>query len=251
MRAIPSVSPPIVRWLSALGFVVGSLLGHAAAAGESGGSPSSVPDGYYVDLPQAFESRPTWRDRPGDAYTYSIRRGAPDSAAARLLGIAEALYPPRGLMIALAANRYLEMGSDTSGVPLWWCDGPGLRRVPYAVTAGAYEHYATLIDDLKDRTVLRPGAPHPLYAAMQYLATIAPRDSFVSHGVLRCDVHVANLTLVWSYDDGVFYTSIEARRTVVLGGDGAVLDVDGDGGAREEVSISQGIGIGRHLSGYR
>ncbi len=251
MNAILRVSPSIVRWPAALCLALGCLLGPSFAAGEIDGSPRSVPDGYYVDLPQAFASRPTWRDRPGDAYTYSIRRGAPDSAAARLLGIAEALYPPRGLMIALAATRYLEMGSDTSGVPLWWCDGPGLRRVPYAVTAGAYEHYASLIDDLKDRTVLRPGAPHPLYAAMQYLATIAPRDSFVAHGVLRRDVHVANLTLVWSYDDGVFYTSVEARRTVVLAGDGTVLDVDGDGGAREEVSMSQGIGIGRRLSGFR
>jgi len=212
---------------------------------------AGMPPGYFVDASQASEPRPTWLDRPGDAYTYSIRRGFTDSTLGRLLGIAEAIYPPRELMITKAVIHNRELGSDTTGVPLWWCDGPGLRRVPYAVTASAFQHYRDLIDDLKDRTIMLPGKPHPLYAAMQYLATIAERDSFATKGAMNRGVCVAHLTLLWSYDDGVFFTAIEARRTVVLDAAGNVLSVEGDGGALEEVSLSQGIGPWRRLSGYR
>ena len=214
-------------------------------------SAQGMPPGYFVDSTEAFAPRPTWVDRPGDAYTYTIRRGFPDPALGRLLGIAEAVYPPRNLMITRAVIHNSELGADTTGVPLWWCDGPGLRRVPYAVTAGALRHYRAMIDDLKDRTIHRPGKSHPLYAAMQYSANIAERDSFVLQGAMIRGASVAHLTLVWSYDDGVFFSSFEAHRTVVLDAGGTVLAVEGDGGAREEVSFSQGIAPGRRFSGYR
>lgn len=218
------------------------------------GPPSTraeLPSGYFLDSTRVFEPRPTWYDRPGDAYTYSIRRGFTDSTLARLLAIAESVYPPRDWMISLAVIRNRELGPDTSGVALWWWDGPGLRRVPFAVTAGAYQHYASLIDDLKDRRIMLPGKPHPYYAAMQYLATIAERDSVASGGGLQRNVFVANLTLVWSWDDGIFFSTFDAHRTVVLDDSGEVLSIEGDGGALEEVSLSQGIAFGRRLSRFR
>jgi hypothetical protein len=224
--------------------VVAGIVGAPDAA-------AGLPPGYYVDAAHAGEARPTWRDRPGDAYTYSIRREFPDSTAGWLLGIAEAIYPPRALMVTLAVIHNRELGPDTTGTPLWWCDGPGLRRVPYAVTARAYEHYAALIDDLKDRTIMRPGTPHPLYAGMQYRATIAERDGVSAPDTAPRKTYVAYLSLLWSYDDGVFFTSFEADRTVVLHADGEVVSVGGDGRAREEVSPSQAIGHRRGLSRYR
>ncbi|HEU4335303.1 MAG TPA: hypothetical protein VFT32_12485 [Candidatus Eisenbacteria bacterium] len=215
------------------------------------GSARAFPEGYSVNWGEAHEARPAWRETPEGAFSYSIRRGAADSAAARLLGIAESVYPPRDLLIALAVNKNHEMGSDTAGVRLWWHEGPNFRRVPYAVTAGALAHYVGLIEDLRNRTLLLPGVPHPFSARLEYRATIAERDSFVCRATMHRNVSVAHLSLAWSYDDGVSVASLEARRTVVLRPDGEVLDVEGDGGAVEHVGFSDGIGIGRYYQRLR
>lgn len=230
-----------------LGPIVGGAHLALVALVLSATAATALPDGYVVDWGEAREARPTWRETPGGAFSYSIRRGAPDSAAARLLGIAESVYPPRDLLIALALNQNHEMGSDTAGVRLWWHDGPNFRRVPYSVTAGALAHYVGLVEDLRERTFLLPGMPHPFAARLEYRATIAERDSFVCRATMHRNVSVAHLSLAWSYDDGVSVASLEARRTVVLRGDGEVLDVDGDGGAVESVGFSAGTGIGRYF----
>ncbi|HSQ58830.1 MAG TPA: hypothetical protein VLT84_00110, partial [Acidobacteriota bacterium] len=221
------------------------------AATTMASAAAAMPEGYFVDSTQLQEARPSWFDSRGDAYRYSIRRGFSDSISGRLLAIAETVYPPRDVLLRIAWNRSCETGSDTAGVSLWWVEGPGLRRVPYAVTAGAVKHYSGIIDDLHDRTILLPGQPHPFSAEFQYRATIAERDSFVCRGTMFRDVHVAHLALDWSWDDGVFFSLFEARRTVVLSRDGDVLDVDGDGGAHEEVSLSGGIGQGRRVTRFR
>jgi hypothetical protein len=221
---------PIRSLVPALAVCLGAATPSAAEAG--------VPPGYYVDSTHASEVRPTWRDARDGEYTFSIRRTVEDSVSARLLGIAEAVYPPRELLITLAVNGNHEMGSDTSGVPLWWSDGPGMRRIPYAVTAGAILHYWDLTEELRTRTLYRPGVRRTWESDFDYEATIAARDTFVVNATAHERVYVAHLRLEWSYDDGTFYSLVQARRTVVLRGDGEVLEVEGDGGAVEETAIS-------------
>lgn len=139
---------------AALWMVVGSLFFAIRA--------DAAPPGYFVDSSQAHAPRPTWREDTSGDFTFSVRRGFPDSTAARLLGSAEATYPPGDLLVGIAAEKGYEMGSDTAGVSLWWCKGVGARRVPYAVTAGALEHYVRLTQLYRERE-FREAGTHPLF----------------------------------------------------------------------------------------
>jgi hypothetical protein len=201
--------------------------------------------GYFVDSVQAAAPRTVRSEASDGEFTYAIHRGFPDSTAARLLGIAEAAYPPRDLLVRIAAGKGQEMGPDTAGVPLWWCSGIDERRIPYAVTAGALEHYLKLSRLYREREFREAGTRPLFFSELIYRATIAQRDSFTLKGTAYAGVYVANLTLVWSYDDGTFLPLTEARRVVVLSAGGTVLAVEGDGEADEKVSISTHRGIGR------
>src|SRR6185436_2002375 len=106
-------------------------------------APARVfPPGYFVDSIQACTPRPRLVQYNDGNFTLSISRAYRDSTEMRLLGIAEATYPPRQLLEILSEVHGTELGGDTAGVPLWWHEGVGVHRVPYAVTAGALEYYA-------------------------------------------------------------------------------------------------------------
>jgi hypothetical protein len=205
----------------------------------------AMPPGYYVDSLEAQAPRPTWADGKDGEFTYTIRRGYPDSTAARLLGIAEAVYPPRDLLVRLAVEKGAEMGADSAGVPLWWYSGVGARRIPYAVTAGALAHYLNLTQLYRARAFREAGTRPLFLSELYYRASIAERDSFTLRGGTYAGVYVASLTLDWTYDDGTFLPLTEAHRVVVLSRDGAVLAIDGDGAAEEKVTFSTHRGIGR------
>lgn len=210
-----------------------------------------VPDGYYLDSAQVAALRPVWRDARDGDFTYSVRREFADSSAARLLAIAESCYPPRGLLVDIAAARYLEMGSDTAKVPLWWCDGPGVRRVAYAVTAGALDHYLGMTERFRNHDYVVPGGRGLYFTDLDYHASIAPMAEFVSRGTEYRRVFVAFLQLAWSYDDGVFIDSFQAHRVVVLDPEGNVLSIEGDGAALEDYKLSGHIGVGHREQVYR
>lgn len=212
------------------------------AAAEPG---SAMPPGYFVDPLEAAAPRPTWSDASDGEFTYTIRRGFPDSTAGRLLGIAEATYPPRDILVRIAVEKGFEMGSDTAAVPLWWCSGIEERRIPYAVTAGALAHYLKLTRLYRERAFREAGTRPLFLSELLYRATIAERDSFTLRGAEYTGVYVANLSLAWTYDDGTFLPLTEARRVVVLSPAGAVLAVDGDGAAEEKVTFSTHRGVGR------
>lgn len=204
-----------------------------------------LPLGYYLDDAQVLAPRPVWRDAPDGDFTYSVKREFPDSAAAHLLAIAESCYPSRDLLIDKAATHYYEMGSDTAKASLWWCDGPGVRRVPYAVTAGALEHYLGMTERFRGRDYLVPGGRGLYGTELVYHAKIEARPEFVSEGKAYSRVYVAYLSLAWSYDDGTFCPSFQAHRMVVLDPGGNVLSVVGDGTTIESVTFSQHRTVGR------
>ncbi|HEX7078871.1 MAG TPA: hypothetical protein VF363_10635 [Candidatus Eisenbacteria bacterium] len=206
----------------------------------------SAPPGYTIDSLDAVASRPTWREAKDGSFTYSIRREFSDSTEARMLGIAEAVYPPRDALVGIAARRYYEMGSDTAGAPLWWCRGIGVRRIPYAVTAGAMEHFLGLTERFRDHLFWETGTGGGLFwTDFIYHATIAARDTFYYRSTLYARVYVAQLVFAWSYDDGTFVPVTETQRTVVLSERGDVLAIEGDGRADERVGMSDHRGPGR------
>jgi hypothetical protein len=197
-----------------------------------------------VDSTQARAIRPVARDESYGSFSLSIRREAPDSLQG-LLSIAESLYPPRTTLLDLAVLKGYEMGPDTAGVPLWWCEGVGADRIPYAVTAGALAYYVRLTELFGTRR-FRDGDPRSLFSSrFTYRASAGLRASYESRGLSFTNVFLARLTLNWTYDDGTFVSLVDASRVVVLTREGAVLAVEGDGGADEQSRISGHRGIGR------
>jgi len=204
-----------------------------------------MPPGYFLDTTQAAEARPSSREETNGEFTLSIQRNCSDSVAARLLGIAESLYPPRDRLIDLAQENGYEMGADSAGVPLWWCDGPGERRIPYAVTAGAVGHY-TRLTELHRAGNIRETETHPLFwSKLVYRARIAPRVLVGARATVDPNVYVALLELDWSYDDGIFEQHARAQRSVTITTEGGVLAIWGDGAAEEETFISNNSGLRR------
>lgn len=215
------------------------------------GRAEALPPGYFVDSAEVSAPLPSRLEESDGEFTVAIRRSAPDRSSVRLLAIAEATYPPRDLLAGVAATKGFEMGSDSAGVPLWWCDGVGAARVPYAVTAGAVEYYQGLTQLYRKRS-FREAGTRPLFAsALMYHASIARLDTFSLKGHLFRDVHVARLRLTWSYDDGTFVPSCVLDRVLVLAPDGDVLAVEGDGTAAEKVTFSKHRGIGRQERLFR
>jgi hypothetical protein len=201
--------------------------------------------GYWVDSLQARSEPPTPRHESEGDYTVRVVRAAPDSAASHLLDLAECAYPSRSLLVGLAAARGYEMGADTARAPLWWCRGTRERRVPYAATRGALEHYLELTQKYRDHDYHEPGLNRIFTSELVYEATIARRNDFAVGNRTFHDVYVANVALDWTYDDGTFLPHVTARRTVVLAPAGEILAVDGDGQGTVDVSISANRGIGR------
>ena len=222
--------------------VAGVALGAACLAAES---PPVAPPGYAIDWAAVRARPPAPREESEGSYTCSVQRSAPDTMASRLLAIAECAYPPRDLVAGLAAQKGYEFGSDTARVPLWWSKGTNARRIPYAATRAALEHYLRLTQKYRDREYREPGTQPMFMSALVYRATIALREDFALEEKSFRDVYVANVALSWHYDDGTFEPFVTARRTVILARGGQILAVDGDGQGTEEVSISANRDVGR------
>jgi hypothetical protein len=206
---------------------------------------ASLPSGYYIDPAQAAEGRPTDRVEADGDFTLSIHRRYEDPLGAHLLDIAEAVYPPRERLIGRAIDEGTEIGSDSARVPLWWCDGVGVSRVPYAVTAGALKHYAELTDRFR-RHNFRGAWDHNLFwTEFHYEASIVFHDHYYMEDSTASNVYVADMSLSWSYDDGTFVPVSLAHRVVVLSPSGDVISVEGDGFTDEQVYQSSHRGIGR------
>jgi hypothetical protein len=206
---------------------------------------AASPPGYFVDSTQTVAERPIDLVKADGDFTLAIHRHYEDPLGARLLRIAEATYPPRDRLINISIEGAFEMGSDSARVPLWWCDGLGASRVPYAITAGAIDHYTKMTDRFRAHNFREAFARNLFWTDFVYKASITLRDHWYVEGVSIPDVYVAEMNLSWSYDDGTFVPVSIAHRVVVLSRDGRVLVVEGDGETQEEVFMSSHRGIGR------
>ena len=207
---------------------------------------AAPPEGYFVDSTQAVAEQPIDLVKADGDFTLAIHRHFEDALGARLLRVAEATYPPRDRLISVAIERAFEMGSDSARIPLWWCDGLGPARVPYAITTGAIDHYARMTERFREHNFREAFARQLYWTDFVYKASIAPRDHWQVEGESIPDVYVAEMNLSWSYDDGTFVPVSIAHRIVVLTRDGNVLFVEGDGETQEEVFMSSHRGIGRY-----
>ncbi|HYQ88230.1 MAG TPA: hypothetical protein VEU09_01225 [Candidatus Binatia bacterium] len=209
---------------------------------------ATIPSGYYVDPSQADQARPADRVEADGDFTLSIHRTFENPLEARLLGIAESIYPPRERLIDRAIEQTTEIGSDSTRAPLWWCDGVGVSRVPYAVTAGAVKHYTDLTDRFRAHN-FRGAWDHNLFwTEFRYEASIKLHDHYYMADSTASSVYVAEMSLAWSYDDGTFVPVSLAHRVVVLSRAGDVISVEGDGLTDEQVYQSSHRGIGRSES---
>ncbi len=222
------------------------LLATGAAATAAGVSaPVPPPDGYYIHWPEAKAPPPEPCDEKQRDFTCSIERTAVGPEAARLLAIAEAVYPPRDLIAEIAARESYETGADTSGVPLWWVRGTGARRIPYAATRGALDYFLRLTQKYRDNDYRIPGAQPMFSSEVVYRATIDRRKTYTVGDTDFSDVYVAGIAMSWTFDDGTFIPMVTAHRTVVLSPRGDVLNIHGDGEGIEDVTFSTHRGMGR------
>jgi hypothetical protein len=209
---------------------------------------ATLPAGYTLDPAQAAEERPRDRVELDGDFRLWVHRESEDALGAHLLDIAESVYPPRERLIARAIEQATNIGSDSTRASLWWCDGVGVSRVPYAVTAGALKHYTDLTDRFRAHN-FRGAWDHNLFwTEFRYDASIALHAHYYMDDSTASNVYVAEMSLAWSYDDGTFVPVSLAHRVVVLSRAGDVISVTGDGGTEEQVYPSSHRGIGRSES---
>ena len=207
--------------------------------------PVITPAGYFVDSSHIAVDLPIDRVEADGDFTLAIHRKYDDALGSHLLDVAESLYPPRDDIVQRAIDRSYEIGSDSTRTSLWWQDGLGVSRVPYAVTAGAVAHYMGLTDRFRAHN-FRGAWDHNLFwTDLKYDATIQFHDHYYLEDTTLTNVYVAEMSLAWSFDDGTFVPAYRAHRVVILGRDGSVLHVQGDGYTEEEVFMSSHRGIGR------
>lgn len=206
---------------------------------------SAAPPGYFVDSTQAVADRPAEVITEDGDFTVTIHRDYKDALGQRLLGIAEATYPPREDLLDRAITRGTEIGSDSARTPLWWADGLGVSRVPYAITAGAIDYYRKLTAQFRRHNFWGAWDHNLFWTELVYRATIEPRAEYFFEGRTLTDVYVAEMNLTWAFDDGVFVPASVAYRVVVLSPEGRVLAVGGDGETREQVFFSAHRAPGR------
>ena len=232
------------RYLRSLVFSVALFLLAPAANANPARGPT-VPPGYSINSAQMAEERPIDRVEADGDFTLSIHRKYDDALGERLLNIAEATYPPRDQLINRAIERGTEIGSDSARTSLWWCDGLGVGRIPYAVTAGALAHYTGLTERFRAHNFRGAWDRNLFWTEFRYEASIVLHDHYYMEDSTLTNVYVAEMSLAWSYDDGTFVPVSLAHRVVVMARDGSVISVSGDGYTDEQVYLSEHRGIGR------
>jgi hypothetical protein len=205
----------------------------------------AMPPGYFVDSTAvASEDLPPDQVEADGDFTLSIHRHCDGPVGERLLNVAEATYPPRDRLVSRAIERGTEVGSDSARTSLWWIDGLGVSRVPYAVTAGALRHYAGLTDKFRRHNFWGAWDHNLFWTELRYDASIGFRESYPMQDSTLANVYVAEMSLAWAFDDGTFLPVFLAHRVVVLSQDGSVISVEGDGDTKEMVYFSSHRGIG-------
>lgn len=163
-------------------------------------------------------------------FAVNVERDFDTAEEALLIGVAEAAYPPREEVAALADAH----GVDPASLPeegLWWYDTQQDIRIPYAITAEAIDYYADKVEESRDLArVLRPRYGMRMNASLDYFATIAYHSSYQHGGQTFTGVFAVEMSLDWEYQTRPLSTMhFGKERVVILTPAGEVLAVFGDG----------------------
>jgi len=158
----------------------------------------------------------------------SIQRNFDNPQERGLICAAEAVYPPREDVVALATTD--PYGVNPSELPedhAWWYGMWGHDRMPYAITAEAIAYFAGQV---------RKAPPWPI-TTMTYKADIEYNEAYELDGEEFSDVYVVTMHLTYGHYCGpLCATGILKGRTVVLTPEGACLHISGDGKAGMMIS---------------
>jgi hypothetical protein len=207
-----------------------------------GASASAQPAGYHVGgaivLPDSLVEV-LGRGR----FRASVVRVATNANDARLIALAEQLYPASAAVIASATtphqrNRLLASAAgvplDTAKVPQraagnpadrWWLDTFDDTWIPFAVTAGAADYYlGRLHDYAAGRSPFGFSATDgPDHGSFSYTARVIPSSE---PGVAR----IVELQLRWEYWCGMLCAmGFNHTRRVFFDATGTAVRVEGDG----------------------
>jgi len=157
-----------------------------------------------------------------------IQRNFDSPQEESLIRAAEAVYPPREDVVALAVtDAYGVSPSELPEDHAWWYGMWGGVRMPYAITAEAIAYFA-------DRVRKAPLWP---MTSMMYTADIEYNEAYELDGEQFRGVYVVTMHLTYGYYCGPLCAAgISKGRTVVLTPEGAWLYVSGDGRAGMMIS---------------
>jgi hypothetical protein len=164
------------------------------------------------------------------AHSVTIRRRVADPALRRALEVAERTDPPRDSVLAAASDLRVGLRGTATESRLWWSSEFDGVRIPYAITDAAVAYYIALSDTLRRGRTPGGRGVSMLRSNFEYVATVERHDRFVLRGATYSDVYVVRLRLAWSnYCGDLCALSFGAARTVLVGDDGGVRAVAGDG----------------------
>lgn len=165
-----------------------------------------------------------------DPFWVSITRRFSGEREEQMLRIAESVYPPREDV--LQCLRPLRPGGqEPTAQYMWSCGGDkDEAQLPYAITKSAVASFI----ELSER--LRRGEVQSRYSSrtsFSYIAEITHQESYrVGDADVR-DVYLVRMSINWHQTCGdvpdLCSMTFSKWRKVVLGGDGSVLAVEGDG----------------------
>lgn len=165
-----------------------------------------------------------------ERFTVSIARDFDTQEEENLLAVAEAAYPPREDVAALAEAN----GTDPTTLPLegyWWYDTLDEVSIPYAATGDAVDYYEQLVADRRELArQLRPRYSRTMEAHLDYSAGISYYSTYQHGGQTFTGVFVATMRLDWSSQSGpLLGMGFTKDRIVVLNPAGEVQAIFGDG----------------------
>lgn len=196
--------------------------------------PAAPDAGYFISEPDLalniIDIKPP--------YTMEIKRIADSPQAAQMLKKAEAVYPRRETVLAAAKNAHFKLRQTPDAKEsLWWSSAFDGVRIPYALTAGAVVYYQNLMEAFTQNDFSGSANIKMTRASLKYTASIKLYHEWKQGKQTFKNVYVADMTLNWSQVCGRECAMGFAKtRIVVLGQDGSIRAVFGDGNAGVAVS---------------
>jgi hypothetical protein len=159
-----------------------------------------------------------------------IRRTVADPGMRRALEVAERTDPARDSVLSAVTRAHFKRRDVPSDTRLWWSSEFDGVRIPYAITDVAVAYYLSLSDALRRGDTAKTRGVRMSQSRLEYVATVERHDSFLLGQATYADVYVVRLRLAWgNYCGPLCALSFSSARTVVVGRDGIVRAVQGDG----------------------